>query len=270
MTTGRPVDAASSEATSRYSSEWRGVGKTYRCCRRPEPGGGGGRRGRLLEPHGRRDRRAGGRSGVRPRRRVQYRDTVLEEMDLRPSSAARRTRPSTSSPIRPARARAREALQDVRTCSTPASTSTDRQRPALEASTTASAADRRPGPQTMPDAVLKTRTRSSSWTSPRGAAGPPARGEDLPGRADRLRLNLLPDREPGRPAGFSDRWRRRSSRSAWSKRPWGSARTGWPIARQLSRRRAAAGVDQAHSQGQRLVRRVPIGAEAGADLDLSG
>ena len=97
--------------------------------------------------------------------------------------------------------------------------------------------------ETMPDAVLNDADEVVLMDlTPEALLDRLRDGQDLPGRADRLGAQqLLPDREPGRaargrpPPGGA----RRSSPSAWSRRPSGSARTGWSIARPP--RRSASG-----------------------------
>ena len=102
-----------------------GVGKTYRMLQEGQAEAEAGRDVVIgyLEPHGRPETAAQAEGlEVVPRRRVAYRDTTLEEMDLpgvleRAPGAVpdRRARPHQR-----ARARAREALRGRRrTCSTP-------------------------------------------------------------------------------------------------------------------------------------------------------
>ena len=83
----------------------------------------------LVETHGRPKtlEQIGGLEIV-PRREVEYRGTVLEEMDLDAVLArARRSRSSTSSPTRTRRgAGTRSGGRTSRSCSTPASTSSPR------------------------------------------------------------------------------------------------------------------------------------------------
>ena len=106
-----------------------GVGKTYRMLQEGQAEAEAGRDVVIgyLEPHDRPETigQAGGLEVV-PRRRVTYRDTELEEMDL-PAVLAPRARAGADRRARPhqrPRGRAREALRGRRaTCSPPGSTS---------------------------------------------------------------------------------------------------------------------------------------------------
>ena len=98
--------------------------------------------------------------------------------------------------------------------------------------------------ETIPDAVLGRRRRGRDHRPhPRGAARPPARGQGVPGRADRGGAEqLLPDREPRRRCARSRcaRSPRRSvtKRLAPAEPSSARARRRWPPRR---RRRSASG-----------------------------
>ena len=210
------------------------------------PGGagrGGGRRDVVigyLEPHGRSEtvEQAGGLEVV-PRRRVPYRDTVVEEMDLpgdRPAGPGARP-DRRAGAHQPARARAQEALRGRRGRARRRHRRLlDRQRPApREPQRQRLRADRRPGAGDDARRGPERRRRGGAdRPDPGGAARPAARREDLPARAASTRRSTTSS--GSRTSTRCARWRcdrspRRSSRSAWSGSRSGSARTAWPRAR---------------------------------------
>ena len=130
---GRPWTPRRVGATTASSSEWPpGSGRPTGCCRRARPSAEAGRDVAIgyLEPHDRPETAAQAEGlEVIPRRRVTYRDTELEEMDLpaRPRAIARAGADRRDRPHQRARASStRSASRTSRTSSPPASTSSPR------------------------------------------------------------------------------------------------------------------------------------------------
>ena len=204
----------------------------------------------LLETHGRAETAALA-EGLRcvPRRRVDYRDTELEEMDL---PAILRRAPGAV-PDRRARAHQRarasstpSATRTSRTCSTPASTCSRRVNVQhLESlNDQRRRAQRRARARDDPRRGARPRRRGRAHRShARGAARAAARRQGLPARAHRRRAQqLLPDREPRRAArGRAAPGRRGGRGQAPGHRASSArARTRSPPTRAAGGRRAAA------------------------------
>ena len=186
-----------------------GVGKTYRMLQEGRAEAEAGRDVVIgyLEPHGRAETTAQAEGLERlPRRRVTYRGSVLEEMDLPAifrrapdlcliDELAHSNAPGAEHPKR------YEDIADVLDAGIDVFSTVNVQH--LETlNDQVAELTRDPGARDVSGLGACRRRRGGAHRPhPRGPDRAPARGEDLPGRADRgLPQQLLPDREPRHPA----------------------------------------------------------------------
>ena len=208
-----------------------GVGKTYRMLQEGSAEAEAGRDVVIgyLEPHGRAETMAQAEGLERlPRRRVDYRGSMLEEMDLPAifrrapdlcliDELAHSNAPGVEHPKR------YEDIADVLDAGIDVFSTVNVQHLETLNDQVAELTGTRVR-ETFPGLGACSRRRGGAdRPHPRGPDRAPARGEDLPGRADRgLAQQLLPDREPRHAAraGAAPGRRRKSRRS--------SARRGRP------------------------------------------